>query len=211
MFIIEHAISGFHRSISEVFALLEYCAAPIGSNGRFGVLEDGNYRLSRNVDNLTSTLRNIPEKQRQHLTLFPNLGMHREEYFNAPRRVFRCTEKNISMHREEYFNQTYIFFCPHKDETCNAGCHKQSTLEFGRLLVRGFTGTPNVLTEDFHGVSQFVKANIGLISRTTHKQLFFLSFLINHSSIVVSLDTVFSQTITSLKVIQNSDETTQQM
>ena len=89
MFIIEHAISGFHRSISEVFALLEYCAAPIGSNGRFGVLEDGNYRLSRNVDNLTSTLRNIPEKQRQHLTLFPNLGMHREEYFNAPRRVFQ--------------------------------------------------------------------------------------------------------------------------
>jgi len=30
----------------------------------------------------TTTLRNIPEKQKQHLTLFPNLGMHREEYFN---------------------------------------------------------------------------------------------------------------------------------
>jgi hypothetical protein len=63
MFNIEHVISGFHRSVSEVFALLGHCAASIGSYGHFGVLEDGTYRLSRNVGNLTRTLRNIPEKQ----------------------------------------------------------------------------------------------------------------------------------------------------
>jgi hypothetical protein len=101
MFNIEYVISGFRRSVSEVFTFPRYCAASIGSYGRFGVLfEDGANRLSRNVGNLTSTLHNIPpKKQTQHLTFFSNLGVH----------------------PEEYFNQTYIFFCLHKKETCGAG------------------------------------------------------------------------------------------
>ena len=67
MFVIKHAISGFRRSKSEVFILLWYCEASTGSYGRFGVLEDGNCSLSRNVGNLTTTLRNIPEKNKENI------------------------------------------------------------------------------------------------------------------------------------------------
>jgi hypothetical protein len=93
MFNIEHVILGFRRGISEVFARLVYCAASIGSYGHFGVPEGGTYRISRNVGNLTPTLRNIPQKRRQHLTLTPNLGVHREEYFNQTYVFFLSLQK----------------------------------------------------------------------------------------------------------------------
>ena len=98
MFNIQHVISGFHRSLSDVFALLGRCAASTGSYGRFGILEDVTYKLSRNVGKLTPTLRNIPEKQRQHLTLFPNLGVHREECFTET--YFFFLDVFLTVHHE---------------------------------------------------------------------------------------------------------------
>jgi hypothetical protein len=99
LFNIEHVISCFRRGMNEVFAHVGHCAASIGNYGRFGDPEGGTYRLTQNVGNLTPTLRNNPEERRRHLTLIPNLGVH----------------------RDEYFSQTYIFSVFTKNETCSAG------------------------------------------------------------------------------------------
>jgi len=65
-------ISGFSRSVNEIFALLDCHAAQIGSYRRFGTtfqsrcltLEDVPGKLSRKVSNYQSTLCNITEERR---------------------------------------------------------------------------------------------------------------------------------------------------
>jgi hypothetical protein len=81
MFIIEHAISGYRRSISEVFTVPGYCEESTGSYVRFGFLEDGNYRLSRNVGNNNNAAQ-YPRKTKTTFNFIPKSG-------NAPRRIFQ--------------------------------------------------------------------------------------------------------------------------
>jgi hypothetical protein len=77
-------ISGFRRGVNEIFALLGCNAAYNGSQlptfrDNLAVpssavkldIKEGTNRLSRNVGNYKSTLRNIPEERRHQLsTLF---------------------------------------------------------------------------------------------------------------------------------------------
>jgi hypothetical protein len=74
-------ISGFHRGVSEVFALeisrsvdwwlvTDVSGQPIGLD--YLTLEDGTNRMSRNVGNYQSTLRNIPQERTSRLPYFLN-------------------------------------------------------------------------------------------------------------------------------------------
>ena len=78
--------SGFRRGVNEVYAILGYCTASIGTMRRLGTtchifkgqavqedcltLEDGTDRSSRNVAKYQSTLCNIPEERRSYPTFF---------------------------------------------------------------------------------------------------------------------------------------------
>jgi hypothetical protein len=69
-----YVISGFRSGVNEIFPLLGCHAAYIGSYRRFGTicwsiclaLEDGTDRLSRNVGNYQSGLRDFPEELLSH-------------------------------------------------------------------------------------------------------------------------------------------------
>lgn len=63
-------ISGFHRGVSEIFALL-------GEENRF-ILEDGTDTLSRNVGNCQSTLRTFPDREKTSFTFELLLSWWRE-------------------------------------------------------------------------------------------------------------------------------------
>ena len=78
--------SGFRRGVNEVYAILGYCTALIGTLRRLGTtchifkgqavqedcltLEDGTDRSSRNVAKYQSTLCNIQEERRSYPTFF---------------------------------------------------------------------------------------------------------------------------------------------